>query len=137
MPISARLNTLTAVNESIYLLDEEGHVHASTNGSEWNKINTGYTVKIPVSYTHLLEEEAHTLNRAFFVNQLFERPYVILKWAQSRDGFMDRIRNCLLYTSELETVLVTRLKRCGETGKGAKISCTKKWTSTPFSRALR
>jgi len=41
-----------------------------------------------------LEEEARALNRrAFFVNQLLERPYVILKWAQSRDGFIDRIRS--------------------------------------------
>jgi hypothetical protein len=45
VPISTRLNTLTAVNGSIYLLDEEGYVHASTNGSKWNKISTGYTVK--------------------------------------------------------------------------------------------
>jgi diaminohydroxyphosphoribosylaminopyrimidine deaminase/5-amino-6-(5-phosphoribosylamino)uracil reductase len=41
----------------------------------------------------VLEEEARALNRAFFVNQLLERPYVILKWAQSRDGFIDRIRS--------------------------------------------
>ncbi|MDI9604437.1 MAG: bifunctional diaminohydroxyphosphoribosylaminopyrimidine deaminase/5-amino-6-(5-phosphoribosylamino)uracil reductase RibD [Bacteroidota bacterium] len=40
----------------------------------------------------ILKEEARMLNRAFFVNQLIERPYVILKWAQSRDGFIDRIR---------------------------------------------
>lgn len=37
----------------------------------------------------LLEEEAREINRFFFVNQLFSRPYVILKWAQSKDGFID------------------------------------------------
>lgn len=40
----------------------------------------------------ILKEEACALNRAFFVNQLLKRPYVILKWAQSRDGFIDRTR---------------------------------------------
>ncbi len=37
----------------------------------------------------MLEKEARELNRIFFVNQLYNRPYVILKWAQSSDGFMD------------------------------------------------
>ena len=40
----------------------------------------------------ILEEEARELNRIFFVNQLYSRPYVVLKWAQSRDGFMDQFR---------------------------------------------
>lgn len=40
----------------------------------------------------VLEEEAREINKIFFTNQLYSRPYVILKWAQSRDGFMDRHR---------------------------------------------
>ncbi|WP_414703184.1 bifunctional diaminohydroxyphosphoribosylaminopyrimidine deaminase/5-amino-6-(5-phosphoribosylamino)uracil reductase RibD [Proteiniphilum sp. UBA5384] len=40
----------------------------------------------------VLEEEARELNRVFFVNQLHNRPYIILKWAQSSDGFMDHFR---------------------------------------------
>lgn len=40
----------------------------------------------------ILEKEAKELNRAFFVNQLYKRPYVILKWAQSADGFIDHKR---------------------------------------------
>lgn len=40
----------------------------------------------------ILEEEAREMNKIFFINQLYNRPYVILKWAQSRDGFMDRHR---------------------------------------------
>lgn len=43
----------------------------------------------------LLEEEARELNRFFFVNQLYKRPYVILKWAQSQDGFIDSARTSL------------------------------------------
>ena len=37
----------------------------------------------------LMEEEAREINRFFFINQLYSRPYVILKWAQSKDGFID------------------------------------------------
>lgn len=37
----------------------------------------------------ILEEEGRFLNRRFFCNQEKHRPYVILKCAESRDGFMD------------------------------------------------
>ncbi|HBU44760.1 MAG TPA: riboflavin biosynthesis protein RibD, partial [Porphyromonadaceae bacterium] len=43
--------------------------------------------------TGILQKEAEELNRAFFVNQLYNRPYVILKWAQSSDGFIDYRRS--------------------------------------------
>ncbi|HOO94952.1 MAG TPA: bifunctional diaminohydroxyphosphoribosylaminopyrimidine deaminase/5-amino-6-(5-phosphoribosylamino)uracil reductase RibD [Proteiniphilum sp.] len=43
----------------------------------------------------LMEQEARELNRSFFVNQLQKRPYVILKWAESRDGYMDHLRSSL------------------------------------------
>lgn len=37
----------------------------------------------------VLEEEGRFLNRRFFCNQEKHRPYIILKFAQSLDGFMD------------------------------------------------
>ena len=40
----------------------------------------------------VLENEAKELNRSFFVNQIKRRPYVILKWAQTKDGFIDNAR---------------------------------------------
>ncbi len=40
----------------------------------------------------ILEKEARDLNRMFFVNQLYKRPYILLKWAQSSDGFIDYTR---------------------------------------------
>ncbi len=40
----------------------------------------------------ILEEEARELNKYFFVNQLYSRPFIILKWAQSKDGFIDILR---------------------------------------------
>lgn len=40
----------------------------------------------------ILEKESMALNRFFITVQTRRRPYVILKWAQSADGFIDRIR---------------------------------------------
>ena len=40
----------------------------------------------------VLESEAKSLNQSFFVNQIQKRPFVILKWAQTKDGFIDNER---------------------------------------------
>ena len=41
----------------------------------------------------ILEKECQWLNRRFFTFQSKKRPYIILKWAQTKDGFIDKIRN--------------------------------------------
>lgn len=38
----------------------------------------------------ILEKECQYLNRRFFTSVNLKRPYVILKWAQSLDGFIDK-----------------------------------------------
>jgi len=38
----------------------------------------------------VLEEECRALNKRFFTFHEKKRPFIILKWAQSADGFMDR-----------------------------------------------
>ena len=43
--------------------------------------------------TGVMKQEAVALNRFFITAQTKRRPYIILKWAQSRDGYIDRIRN--------------------------------------------
>ena len=43
--------------------------------------------------TGVLEEECQHLNRRFFTYILKQRPYVILKWAQTADGFIDHDRD--------------------------------------------
>lgn len=40
----------------------------------------------------ILSKEGENLNRRFFTYHRKKRPYVILKWAQSKDGFIDRKR---------------------------------------------
>lgn len=42
--------------------------------------------------TAILEEACNELNKRFFTWQKEKRPYVLLKWAQTRDGFIDRRR---------------------------------------------
>jgi diaminohydroxyphosphoribosylaminopyrimidine deaminase/5-amino-6-(5-phosphoribosylamino)uracil reductase len=39
------------------------------------------------------EKECIQLNKRFFTYQLKKRPYVILKWAQTKDGFIDKNRD--------------------------------------------
>ena len=43
--------------------------------------------------TGVLETEARELNRRFFTFQEKRRPYIILKWAQTADGYMDVARD--------------------------------------------
>ncbi len=40
--------------------------------------------------TGILDKEAHTLNRRFFTYIEKKRPYLILKWAETADGFIAR-----------------------------------------------
>lgn len=40
----------------------------------------------------VLEEDCRELNKYFFTYQEYKRPYVILKWAQTKDRFIDRLR---------------------------------------------
>ena len=48
---------------------------------------SGVEVKVGV-----LSVESEFLNRRFLTNIIKRRPYVILKWAESKDGFIDKIR---------------------------------------------
>lgn len=49
--------------------------------------NAGIEVIIGV-----LEDACNKLNKRFFIWQKEKRPYVLLKWAQTSDGFIDKIR---------------------------------------------
>ena len=50
-------------------------------------IDAGVEVK-----TGILEEESRELNKRFFTYHEKGRPYIILKWARSADGYIDRLR---------------------------------------------
>lgn len=42
--------------------------------------------------TGVLSTECEELNRRFFTFQKLNRPYIILKWAETADGFLDKVR---------------------------------------------
>ncbi len=42
--------------------------------------------------TGVLEKEAYELNKRFMIFHTQQRPYVILKWAETKDGFIDQKR---------------------------------------------
>ena len=59
------------------------------NGSGIEKLrNSGVEV-----ISNVLEEEGKILNRRFFTFHTKKRPYIILKWAQTNDGFIDKLRS--------------------------------------------
>lgn len=62
---------------------------AKVNGNGINKLKAaGCNVKVGV-----LEDECKKLNRAFITFHTKKRPYVILKWAESADGYIDADRS--------------------------------------------
>lgn len=62
---------------------------AAVNGKGIEKLQSaGVDVSIGI-----LQKEAEFLNRRFFLFHQKKRPYVILKWAQTQDGFIDRKRS--------------------------------------------
>lgn len=73
------------------------------NGKGIEKLEAGGVQVI----TGILEEEAIELNRRFFTYHTQHRPYIILKWAQTADGFIDTgADERLLITNELSNRLV-------------------------------
>lgn len=69
-------------------------------------VDTGIDVTVGV-----LESDAMELNRRFFTFHEKKRPYIILKWAETVDGFVDRIREnpskpALKITSDAANTLV-------------------------------
>jgi diaminohydroxyphosphoribosylaminopyrimidine deaminase/5-amino-6-(5-phosphoribosylamino)uracil reductase len=58
--------------------------------------------------TGVLENEALALNRRFFTYHLHKRPYVILKWAQSSDGFIAKAGEATKISGPVANRLVHR-----------------------------
>jgi diaminohydroxyphosphoribosylaminopyrimidine deaminase/5-amino-6-(5-phosphoribosylamino)uracil reductase len=58
----------------------------------------------------VLEEECRWLNRRFFTFHSLHRPYIILKWAQSADGFLDDHGRAYAFSTPFTQMLVHRLR---------------------------
>ncbi len=55
--------------------------------------------------TLVLEQEAIELNKAFFTQQIHKRPFVILKWAESKDGFLGNEKHKKISQNNAQTLL--------------------------------
>lgn len=66
--------------------------------------------------TGVLEAECRELNKRFFTYHQKQRPYIILKWAQTADGFIDKTRDHSEYgsptwiTGNLSGIMVHKLR---------------------------
>lgn len=95
------------------------------------KVNTG-----------ILEEESSYLNRRFFEYHKKKRPYIILKWAQTFDGFIDYNRDEELagpnwITNPADRVLVHKW-RSEETGDISRYKhCYKRQSEVKCKRLVR
>lgn len=58
----------------------------------------------------VLEAECRWLNRRFFTFHSQHRPYIILKWAQTADGFIDRDGNAVAISSPFTQMLSHKLR---------------------------
>lgn len=67
--------------------------------------NAGIDVTVGV-----LEAECRWLNRRFFTFHQKNRPYIILKWAQTADGFIDRDGKPLTISTPFTKMLVHKLR---------------------------
>ena len=53
----------------------------------------------------VLEVESREINKRFFTFHIEKRPYIILKWAQSKDGFIGKKNQTLRISNELTRVI--------------------------------
>ncbi|MFA7274636.1 MAG: bifunctional diaminohydroxyphosphoribosylaminopyrimidine deaminase/5-amino-6-(5-phosphoribosylamino)uracil reductase RibD [Crocinitomicaceae bacterium] len=70
--------------------------------------------------TGVLEKECQVLNKRFFTFHEKKRPYIILKWAQTKDGFIDKTRTDgeigINWITQPETKSLVHLWRSQEMG---------------------
>jgi diaminohydroxyphosphoribosylaminopyrimidine deaminase / 5-amino-6-(5-phosphoribosylamino)uracil reductase len=67
--------------------------------------NAGIEVTVGV-----LEKECQELNKRFITFNTFHRPYVILKWAQSDNGFIDDDFKSKMFSTPFTKILVHKLR---------------------------
>ncbi|MBR6885129.1 MAG: bifunctional diaminohydroxyphosphoribosylaminopyrimidine deaminase/5-amino-6-(5-phosphoribosylamino)uracil reductase RibD [Prevotella sp.] len=58
----------------------------------------------------ILEKECQLLNRRFFTYHRLHRPYIILKWAQTENGFIDDHGKALAISTPFTKMLVHKLR---------------------------
>jgi len=86
-------------------------IYEEVNGRGIERLtNEGINVEVGV-----LEKESVELNKRFFTFNIKKRPYIILKWAQTADGFMAREDHSSKWISNEYSRLLTHQWRSEET----------------------
>jgi diaminohydroxyphosphoribosylaminopyrimidine deaminase/5-amino-6-(5-phosphoribosylamino)uracil reductase len=80
------------------LIIEMGIPHVVVGAPDPNQIVSGRGIEAIKSAGHsiitgIMQQECLELNKRFFTFHQKQRPYVILKWARTKDGFIDIIRD--------------------------------------------
>lgn len=76
------------------------------NGTGIHKLlNAGIEV-----VTDVLQDEGILLNKVFFTQKILQRPYVILKWAQSADGYMGKENERTIISGETAQLYSHKLR---------------------------
>ena len=79
--------------------------YKEVNGMGIKKLrDAGISVEVGV-----LEKESKELNKRFFTYHQKKRPFVVLKWAQSSDGFIDRNRDAGEAPTRISSEMSSRL----------------------------
>jgi diaminohydroxyphosphoribosylaminopyrimidine deaminase/5-amino-6-(5-phosphoribosylamino)uracil reductase len=58
----------------------------------------------------VLQEEGIVLNKVFFTHKIQQRPYIVLKWAQSADGFMGKENERVTISGEVAQLYSHKLR---------------------------
>lgn len=80
-----------------HLIVEKGIKNVVIGALDVNELVSGKGVEYLRNHncnvtTGVLEEECKNLNKRFFTFHNYRRPYIVLKWAETKDGFIDRLR---------------------------------------------
>ena len=81
----------------------------------------------------VLEEKAKELNKRFFTFHNKKRPFIILKWAETKDGFIDVERNVIANIEKRNMKQSSQTKDCFVPRNDEKVD---NWITSPFSKKI-
>lgn len=62
----------------------------------------------------ILKEQGELLNKRFFISNKLQRPYIILKWAESKDGFIGKENERIQISGETSQIIAHQLRKLSD-----------------------